>query len=175
VSRNRTFTPQRLPSGRWRVRWWEHDGSRPGASFRTLAAARHHLARKQVERDEIRAGLRAPPGAEMPAPPAPSSWPLVLRIPPDIPFGEIVYFIGIVELEAIKIGTTGNLTSRMSNLRTASPVKPELLAVLEGGRDLEATMHNRFQNLRINGEWFRAAPELVEFLVALRTGGGHGA
>src|SRR5262249_14220980 len=61
MPRSSSFRPQRLPSGKWRVRWRAPDGSRPGATFATEAAARAFLRRKQVERDDVRSGrARAP-------------------------------------------------------------------------------------------------------------------
>ena len=61
MPRGSTFRPQRLPSGRWRVRWHAPDGTRPGQTFATEAAARVFLRRKQVDLDDIRAGLKATP------------------------------------------------------------------------------------------------------------------
>jgi integrase len=63
MARSSSFRPQKLPSGRWRVRWFAPDGTRPGQTFATEAAARAFLRRVQVEADDIRAGLKAAPNA----------------------------------------------------------------------------------------------------------------
>jgi PAS domain-containing protein len=60
---------------------------------------------------------------------------------------------------AIKIGTTWNLTQRLSDLRNVSPVR--LLAAHGGGQPAEAFMHRRFSNARRDREWFDPVPELV--------------
>lgn len=52
--------PQRLPSGSWRVQWIDAAGERRSATFRTEAAARAGLRRKQVEVDDIRSGRASP-------------------------------------------------------------------------------------------------------------------
>jgi integrase len=52
--------PQRLPSGRWRVRWVDHAGKRRSDTFATEASAKAGLRRREVERDDIRAGRVAP-------------------------------------------------------------------------------------------------------------------
>jgi len=51
---------QRLPSGRWRVRWIDAAGKRRSETFSTEAAARAGLRRRQVETDNIRAGVARP-------------------------------------------------------------------------------------------------------------------
>lgn len=52
--------PRKLPSGKWRVQWLDHEGQRQSATFVTEAAARAGLRRAEVERDEIRSGVARP-------------------------------------------------------------------------------------------------------------------
>ncbi len=53
--------PQRLPSGRWRIRWGDHAGKRCSETFAKEAAARTALRQRQADADDIRAGKVAPP------------------------------------------------------------------------------------------------------------------
>lgn len=73
----------------------------------------------------------------------------------------VVYYIRFAD--RIKIGTTGDIRGRM----TALP-HDELLATEPGDRHLEAVRHNEFKHLRLTGEWFRAAPDLLEHVASLR-------
>jgi integrase len=52
--------PRKLPSGKWRIRFLDHEGERQSATFVTEAAARAALRRAQVERDDIRSGKERP-------------------------------------------------------------------------------------------------------------------
>jgi integrase len=49
-------SPQRLPSGNWRVQWVDEGGKRRSATFRTEAAAKAGLRRALVGVDDIRSG-----------------------------------------------------------------------------------------------------------------------
>ena len=59
--------PFRLPSGRWRIRWFNAAGERKSVTFDTYNEARAALARAQATADEIRTGERI-------APPPPSTF-----------------------------------------------------------------------------------------------------
>jgi hypothetical protein len=60
----------------------------------------------------------------------------------------------------LKIGVTTNVRSRMTSLRGSSPVPLDLLAHINGGRTLEAHLHERFRAHRLHGEWFEDRPEI---------------
>lgn len=74
----------------------------------------------------------------------------------------LVYYVRRPSDQAIKIGTTWNITTRMAAFRNVTPV--ELLAVHTGGQPAEAALHRRFRHLRLDGEWFRDAPELIRHI-----------
>lgn len=64
----------------------------------------------------------------------------------------------------IKIGRARNPEARRQQIQTGSPVPVCLIAVVQDGdRHFEAELHQRFSRHRISGEWFVAAPEIIEF------------
>lgn len=71
----------------------------------------------------------------------------------------VVYFIG-AGAGLVKIGTTINLYARMKKLQTGSAAQLKILAVTDGGPDLESAYHQRFSLSRFRGEWFRRTPEI---------------
>lgn len=73
-----------------------------------------------------------------------------------------VYFVRNTENGCIKIGMSGAPMSRLRQLQTASPHKLELMGIIEGGPDEERRLHDRFAGLRMEGEWFRGDPEMVD-------------
>jgi hypothetical protein len=50
----------------------------------------------------------------------------------------------------------------MTNLQTPEPVK--LYALLEGWAKEEQTLHQRFAEYRLQGEWFRREGELAAWI-----------
>ncbi|WP_368660301.1 GIY-YIG nuclease family protein [Verrucosispora sp. NA02020] len=86
------------------------------------------------------------------------------------PSTSVVYYIGDPPTQHVKIGTTIDLTRRFSRLRINRP-GIKLLAVEPGDHRLEARRHRQFEHLRVvkrgqggEIEWFRKAPELMEFI-----------
>ncbi len=73
----------------------------------------------------------------------------------------VVYYVRFAD--RIKIGYTGNLGRRL----TAIP-HDELLTVEPGARQVEANRHRQFAEHRIVGEWFAAAPALLEHVDSLK-------
>lgn len=69
----------------------------------------------------------------------------------------VVYFARIGN--AVKIGTTGNISLRLSNLG-----QPELLGCMAGGFAEERRTHKRFTRFRLHGEWFADCPEIRAFI-----------
>ena len=82
-----------------------------------------------------------------------------------------VYFLRSGPQGAIKIGFTGgNVHARIAELQTGSAEQLLLLATMAGTMSDEQGLHRRFAALRIRGEWFHAAPELLTFILGLRGG-----
>lgn len=71
--------------------------------------------------------------------------------------GHFVYYIR--HEEQIKIGTSGNIKNRLNSLPW------DTIELLEIGNETEEHLrHAQFSHLRIQGEWFKAGPELLEFV-----------
>lgn len=80
-----------------------------------------------------------------------------------------IYFIFNEDSNAIKIGRTKNIDSRMKSLQTSSPAKLELLKSIsvqgqDKAQEQELSLHKQFEDLRIAGEWFRAESGLVDYI-----------
>ncbi len=78
-----------------------------------------------------------------------------------------VYFIQNTNTRAIKIGYTSNVKSRLSILQSSSPDKLKLLEILPGDWRDEKDFHYRFKHLRIKGEWFNPADDLIKFIKSI--------
>jgi hypothetical protein len=82
-----------------------------------------------------------------------------------------VYFVQSIFADntggPVKIGLTHSLRGRFSSLRCGSPLPLRCLKVTPGDFMLETEMHQRFKALRLHGEWFQPAAELLECADAL--------
>ncbi len=79
-----------------------------------------------------------------------------------------VYFVQATLTGPIKIGfTTKRMAGRLRELQGANHEELEILAVVPGTKENELALHRRFAHLRIRGEWFHPAKELLEFVWAL--------
>lgn len=74
----------------------------------------------------------------------------------------VVYFIRMGDL--IKIGFTSDLKKRVQGL---SLTMGHVVATIPGASYLEAQLHERFAKLREHGEWFRAEPELLDYIASI--------
>lgn len=74
--------------------------------------------------------------------------------------GEI-YFLHCPETKTLKIGTSSNTTVRVRSIAAGMPFPLTLLGVIDGSFQMEADLHRRFADQRLNGEWFRATDELL--------------
>lgn len=83
-----------------------------------------------------------------------------------------VYFIGAGPRPLrVKIGyTRGDVTARLRQLQTGSPVELRIVATIDGGPDLEARLHRTFRPLHVRGEWFTVAHKLESLLFYLEDG-----
>jgi hypothetical protein len=87
----------------------------------------------------------------------------------DIEFASSVYFLGSLHL--IKIGRATKLRARLRGIQLQSAAPVELLHAMPGGPLEERALHKRFADLRVHGEWFRAAPSLLAHIEGLRASG----
>jgi hypothetical protein len=76
----------------------------------------------------------------------------------------VIYFMEAVGLKRIKIGSTRNPARRLTAIRGHSPVDVKLIATAPGSRAEEIGLHQRFLHLNARYEWFRADPELLDYI-----------
>jgi len=82
-----------------------------------------------------------------------------------------VYFVRAGEDGPIKIGVSSDVDGRIKSLQTDAPAELHLLAVLDGaGRDVEQSLHVRFADGRLTGEWFQPTDELLATVKAVNEG-----
>lgn len=79
--------------------------------------------------------------------------------------GSFVYLLFDRATKLLKIGTTGNIRSRIRTLRSSSPSGKNiiLLAYCAGNASEEKHFHNRFHHLRLHGEWFKPHTDITDF------------
>lgn len=77
-----------------------------------------------------------------------------------------VYFIRCAD--RVKIGFAGDFTQRLRVLKTSCPFPVEIIAVVDGDRDLELLLHRSFVEYRRHGEWFEETGELLILTTALK-------
>jgi len=81
----------------------------------------------------------------------------------------IVYFVQAGESGPVKIGVTQNIEDRVVNLQTGNPEKINVMRALtlrskEDAFNLESKLHNKFKDVRLNGEWFKYSKYLDDFI-----------
>lgn len=85
-----------------------------------------------------------------------------------------VYFAQDTDSQLIKIGRVKNfedVEARINALQLGSPVKLNILTVLNCNPHYETKLHQKFAHLRVHGEWFRPTLELVEFIGQIKRTG----
>lgn len=85
----------------------------------------------------------------------------------EMPSGPHVYFVRSGDF--IKIGYSEKPGERLVALQTGSAVTLEVLLFIPGDISLERRLHGKFKSLRASGEWFAAAPSLLDFVASERT------
>jgi hypothetical protein len=78
-----------------------------------------------------------------------------------------VYLIQAGESGAIKIGSANNVSRRLQMLQTGSPIPLLILHVFDGGKAEEKSLHAKFSQYRLCGEWFSPDSSLVNGDVGL--------
>lgn len=71
-----------------------------------------------------------------------------------------VYLIAAKEVSRVKIGYSEQPKMRLNSLRTFSPVKLKMLAVMPGTMFDEYRLHKKYESKRFHGEWFEDCPEI---------------
>lgn len=66
--------------------------------------------------------------------------------------------------ECVKIGYTRSIEHRIKKMLTDAPVELKVLHIEPGTFKQEKIFHREFATLRVRGEWFRKAPELLAFI-----------
>lgn len=95
-----------------------------------------------------------------------------------VSYAWVVYYLGDPQTQLVKIGTSGVLANRLTELRRSYP-GALLLATEPGGIDVERSRHQQFEHLRVESisavlpvggqtEWFRKEPELMDHIGRVR-------
>jgi hypothetical protein len=81
-----------------------------------------------------------------------------------------VYFAGFASF--IKIGISRRIGYRLREIASNLPAPLTLHGVMLGASGIdEFDLHRKFKAHRLNGEWFAAAPEILEFIEINRRAG----
>lgn len=78
----------------------------------------------------------------------------------------MIYFIQSGERGPVKIGMASDIAVRIRGLQTGHYETLRMVGSVDGGRDVEASLHNHFRAVRVRGEWFRGTSELLAFAAA---------
>lgn len=92
------------------------------------------------------------------------------RTPPCLPANKHCYIYFVRAGNFIKIGRAINPEHRLADLQMTSPKRLVLLIAVAGNPRDETTLHRRFRDLRVQGEWFRFGGALVWFITSLQQG-----
>jgi hypothetical protein len=87
---------------------------------------------------------------------------------------KVVYFVRKGSSGPVKIGKTTSMKSRLSQLKTASDEPLEVLATINGYTNEEKELHSKFSHIRLEGEWFKSEPSLLQFIDGIRYSVGTG-
>src|SRR5665647_308655 len=80
--------------------------------------------------------------------------------------GTNIYFIGSLESGTVKIGRSNDPENRLAELQTGNPHKLVLYGVIDDvSHELETRLHQLFDHLHINSEWFKLTDELLQFMI----------
>lgn len=79
----------------------------------------------------------------------------------------MIYFIQACS-NYVKIGMSFNLEGRVKGLQTANPKRLKVKAVLEGGSQTEAGLHELFKKSQVRGEWFKTTEEIKWYIRAIQ-------
>lgn len=75
---------------------------------------------------------------------------------------KLVYFI--IVRDTVKIGVSGSLDKRLRSIRTALSHPIEAIYVSSGDHLVEKSLHEKFKDHRLQGEWFTLVAEIKDFI-----------
>lgn len=67
----------------------------------------------------------------------------------------------------VKIGVSSNVERRVYSMTTANPEGFDILATVDGGKETEAYLHERFADDRIIREWFKPSDALMKLVAEI--------
>jgi len=73
-----------------------------------------------------------------------------------------IYFAITEDNSFVKIGWSRTPKKRLKGISTSGPMKVSAIGLRRGTVLDEKHLHLKFADYRVNGEWFRAAPELLD-------------
>jgi len=74
------------------------------------------------------------------------------------------YVVGDKGRRFVKIGHSRDVGKRVNQLQVGFPYDLLVFAIFDGGRAIEARMHEAFQEHRLRGEWFKVEGSLETWL-----------
>lgn len=77
-----------------------------------------------------------------------------------------IYFIREAD-GPVKIGVAKNPRERIATLQCGNPRPLEIVGVWRGYHFEERQLHERFEHLRLAGEWFEPTDELLAYIAAI--------
>lgn len=82
-----------------------------------------------------------------------------------------MYFLQRGGTGPIKIGISKNPERRIATIQGLCAEPVEILLLLPvNSRQKEQEIHEKFKHLRLKGEWFEPAPDLLDWIRELRDG-----
>jgi T5orf172 domain. len=81
-----------------------------------------------------------------------------------------IYFLQRGEGGPIKIGKSRRVQDRINALQTGVAERLELLAVYDGGSDVERHLHKQLAAHRLSGEWFSPHDEVLRVIESVKQG-----
>lgn len=78
----------------------------------------------------------------------------------------MIYFIQCPDGGPVKIGYAEDVTKRVKDIQSCSPVPLALVATFDGDLKSEARWHKLFADQRLHGEWFAPTLEMAEAVEA---------
>lgn len=81
----------------------------------------------------------------------------------------VVYFIQRQSDNAIKIGHSTNIKCRYNTIKGRIKSDLEILCLIPGERNVEQSIHKKFNDIRIEREWFSPDTTLFEYIQSLQT------